>query len=50
MNDIRSKFIETYPEIEEVETVPTKLSTYADFNQLENVQLQIYETILEESE
>lgn len=50
MNDIRSKFLETYPEIEEVETVPTKLSTYADFNQLENVQLQIYEAISEGGE
>lgn len=49
MDDIRSKFLETYPEIE-LETVPTKLSTYADFNQLENVQLQIYETISESGE
>lgn len=49
MNDIRSIFLETYPEIE-LETVPTKLSTYADFNQLENVQLQIYETISEGGE
>lgn len=50
MNDIRSKFLEAYPEIEELETVPIKLNTYADFNQLERVQLQIYETISEGGE
>ena len=49
MNAIRTKFLEIYPEAEII-AVPTKLSTYTDFNQLENVQLQIYEAISEGSE
>lgn len=49
MNDILTKFKEKYPEIE-ISEVPGKLSTYSDFNQLEIVQLKIYETISERSE
>lgn len=44
---VRSAFISKYPEMEEIESVPPLLLNWENFNQLERLQLTMYEKITE---
>lgn len=46
MSNVRTAFLTAYPEAEVVQ-MPTKLSSWADFNQLETLQFKIYSALTE---
>lgn len=46
MSNVRTAFVTAYPETEVVQ-MPIKLSSWADFNQLETLQFQIYSALTE---